>query len=82
MRFILDVVLALLFLPLFIALALLAGGVFMLVGGIASAVVAAWPIVLYYHDRFLLAVIPPSWTLNFIRRVQAYVDFHSDPNAD
>jgi hypothetical protein len=44
------------------------------------ALVAAWPILLYYHDRFLISVIPSSWTVDLIRRAQAYADFYSDPN--
>jgi hypothetical protein len=35
---------------------------------------------LYYHDRFPLSIIPSSWTVELIRRGQAYVDFHSDSN--
>jgi hypothetical protein len=80
MRSLLDVIVALLVLPFFLAVALLFGFVFGLVGGGASAFVAAWPILLYYHDRFLIPVIPSSWTVDLIRRAQAYADFHSDPN--
>jgi hypothetical protein len=80
MRSLFDVFMALLALPVFLALALLFGLVFGLVGGHASAFVAAWPILLYYHDRFLISVIPSSWTVDLIRRAQAYADFYSDPN--
>jgi hypothetical protein len=72
MRSLLDVILVLLVLPVVLAFAFLFGLVFGLVGGPASAFVAAWPILLYYHDRFLISVIPSSWTVDLIRRAQAY----------
>ena len=81
MRLLLDAIVAILVLPIFLAVAFLFGLPFGLVGGWASAFVSAWPILLYYHDRFLTPVIPPSWTVDLIRRAQAYVDFHSDPNS-
>jgi hypothetical protein len=80
MEWLRDVIMALLALPFFLAFAFLFGLVFGLVGGYASAFVAAWPILLYYHDRFLTSLIPSSWTVDLIRRGQAYADFHSDPN--
>jgi hypothetical protein len=80
MRTVIGVVVALLVLPIFLASALLFGLIFGLVGGGASALVAAWPILLFYHDRFLLAFVPPTWTIKLIRHVQAHVDFFSDPN--
>ena len=80
MRLLFDIAVALLVLPFFLALALLFGLVFGLVGGGASAFVSAWPIICYYHDRFLLGVIPSSWTADLIRRAEACVKFYSDPN--
>ena len=75
MRTVVDVVVAVLALPMFLAVALLFGVAFGLVGGGASAMVAAWPILLFYHDRFLMMFVPPSWTDGIVRRIQAYVDF-------
>jgi hypothetical protein len=81
MKTLISLILAILMLPIVLAVALLFALVFGAVGGGAGAVVAAWPILLYYHDRYLLAFIPASWTLRTVRRVQAYVDFHRDPNS-
>jgi hypothetical protein len=61
MRLLFDIIVALVILPVFLGLALLFGVVFGLVGGGASAFVSAWPILVYYHDRFLTGVIPPAW---------------------
>ncbi|MGY3446263.1 MULTISPECIES: hypothetical protein [unclassified Bradyrhizobium] len=80
MRLLLDIVIALLVLPVFLVAALLVAVVFGLVGGGASAFVSAWPVIEYYHDRFLLSVIPSSWTAGLIRRAEACVDFYSDQN--
>jgi hypothetical protein len=76
-----DIVVALLVLPFFLTIALLLGLIFGLVGGWASAIVAAWPILLFYHDRYLLMFVPSNWTFGAIRRVQAYVDFYSDTDS-
>jgi hypothetical protein len=67
-----GIVVALLWLPIFLALALLLGLMFGLVGGGASALVAVWPLMLFYHDRFVLAVVPPHWRVGLIRQFGAH----------
>jgi hypothetical protein len=76
-----GVVVAILIFPVFFALALPFGLIFGAVGGMPSGVVAVWPILLYYHDRFLIPCIPARWTRDLVRRGQAYVEFYSPPRS-
>lgn len=80
MTTVLAVAVSIIVLPVFLGLALLFGLPFLVVGGWAGGVVAAWPIFLYYHDRFLMPFVPPRYTAGLIGRVQAYVDFHVGPS--
>lgn len=78
--FVKDVVLAVLFLPLFFSIGLVIAIIFGLVGGVPSAFVSAWPLLEYYIDRFLLPVLPTSWIACTMRRADKYLDFYSDPS--
>ena len=80
MRILFDAFAAVILAPLVLGLAIVFAIIFGLIGGTASAVVAAWPILLFYHDRYLITIIPLSWTADFIARIQEYVAFHDDPN--
>jgi hypothetical protein len=69
---------ALVALPFFLTIALVMGLLFGLLGGIPGGVIAAWPPLLYYHDRFLMGFIPPRWTRDGISRIEEYVRFYRD----
>jgi hypothetical protein len=80
MRTLIDVAVAVIIAPFVLTIAMILAIVLGLIGGKAGAIVAAWPLLLWYHDRYLLTFIHPRWTASLIERVQEYVRFHDDPN--
>ncbi|MBY5533680.1 hypothetical protein HFO58_10975 [Rhizobium leguminosarum] len=79
--FIKDLVVAILFLPLFAVIVLIIAAPFYLVGGMASAFLNSWPVAEYYIDRFLTTILPEPWLRSVMHRAHGWVELYKDPHS-
>ncbi|TBE22899.1 hypothetical protein [Rhizobium ruizarguesonis] len=78
--FVKDLIVAILFLPLFAGIVLIIAAPFYLVGGTASAFLNSWPVAEYYIDGYLTTILPASWLRGVMRRADRWVELYQDPN--
>src|SRR5262245_49069044 len=72
MRLIGGLAIAVLVVPFFFALALLAGFITWLRRGGPDVVFAMWQIMLYFYDRYLIVHVRPRWTYHAIKSMDAH----------